>query len=51
MQGLRDSRKLKKGESDLQVGNGAKVAVFDIMTYVLNLPSGLCLSLENFFCV
>ena len=41
MQGLRNSRKLTKGESDLRVGNGARVVVVAIGTYVLNLPSGL----------
>ena len=43
MQGLRDNRKLTKGEFDLRVGNGARVAVVAIGTYVLNLPSGFCL--------
>ena len=43
MQGLRDSRKLTKGESYLQVGNGARFAVVSIGTYVLNLPSGFFL--------
>ena len=51
MQGLRDSRKLTKVESDLRVGNGARVAAVAIGTYVLNLPSGFFLYLENCFCV
>ena len=51
MQGLKDRRKLTKGESDLQVGNGARVVVVAIGTYVLNLPSGFCLYLDNCFCV
>ena len=51
MQGLRDSRKLTKGESDLRLGNGARVAVVAIRTYVLNLLSGFCLHLDNCFCV
>ena len=51
MQGLRKSRKLAKGESDLRVGNGARVVVVTIGTYVLNLPSGLYLNLGNFFYV
>ena len=38
MQGLRSSRKLAKGESVLQVGNGARVATAALWTYVLNLP-------------
>ena len=51
MRGLRNSRKLAKGESNLRVGNGAKVATIAIGTYVLNLPSRLCLNLDNFFYV
>ena len=51
MQGLKDNRKLTKGEFDLLVGNGARVAAVAIGTYVLNLPSGFCLYLDNFFCV
>ena len=51
MQGLRDNMKLTKGESDLRVGNGARVAAVAIGTYVLNLPSGFCLYLDNCFCV
>ena len=39
MQGPRNNRKLTKGESDLRVGNGARVADVAIGTYVLNLPS------------
>ena len=38
MQGPRNSRKLTKGESDLRIGNGARVAAISIRTYVLNLP-------------
>ena len=51
MQGLRDSKKLIKGEFDLRVGNGARVAAVAIGTYVLNLPSGFCLYLDYCFCV
>ena len=40
-------RKLTKGEFDLQVGNDARVADVAIWTYVLNLPSGLCLNLDD----
>ena len=46
-QGLKNSRKLMKGESDLRVGNGASVAAIAIGTYVLNLPSGLFLNFDN----
>ena len=49
MQGLRNSRKLAKGEYDLQVGNDARVAAIAIRTYVLNLPSRLCLNLDKYF--
>ena len=38
MQGLRNNRKLTKGESNLRIGDGARVAVVAIGTYVLNLP-------------
>ena len=39
MQGPRNNRKLTKGETDLRVGNGARVAAVAIGTYVLNLPN------------
>ena len=44
---VRNSRKLTKGEPDLRVGNGARVVVSALWTYVLNLPSDLCLNLED----
>ena len=47
MQGLRNSKRLNKGELDLRVGNGARVAALAIGTYVLNLPSGLLLNLDD----
>ena len=37
MQGLRNSRKITKGEFDLEVCNGARVAAIAKWTYVLNL--------------
>ena len=46
MLGLRNSRKLTKGESDLRVDNGARVSATALWTYVLNLPSILCLNLD-----
>lgn len=49
MWGLRNDRKLNKGEADLGVGNGARVATLVIGPYVLSLPSGLLLKLENFY--
>ena len=48
MHGLRNIRKLTKGESDFRAGNGAGVTVTALWTYVLNLPSDLCLNLEDF---
>lgn len=51
VQGLRKSRALAKGEVDLRVGNGAKVAALAVGTYVLTLPSGLLLNLENCYYV
>ena len=47
MQALRNSRALAKGEVDLRVGNGARVAAVDIGTYFLSLPSGLVLELDD----
>ena len=47
MQVLRSNSKLTKGESDLQVGNGARVAGAALWTYVLNLHSDLCLNLDD----
>ena len=38
MQGPRNNRKLTKGESNLRIGDGARVAAVTIRTYVLNLP-------------
>ena len=41
VKGLRDSRKLKRSEVDLRVGNGARVAAMAVGTCELVLPSGL----------
>ncbi|KAK8593638.1 hypothetical protein V6N12_045714 [Hibiscus sabdariffa] len=46
--GLHMRRNLAKGDVDLQVGNGARVAALAVGTYVLSLPSGLVLTLEKF---
>ncbi|KAK8593868.1 hypothetical protein V6N12_045941 [Hibiscus sabdariffa] len=46
-QGLHTRRNLAKGDVDLRVGNGARVATLAVGTYVLPLPSGLILNLEN----
>ena len=51
MQGLKRSRQLKKGEVDLRVGNGAKVAALVVGSYELTFPSGLLLVLDNFYYV
>jgi len=50
-QGLRTSRALAKGEVDLRVGNVAKVDSLVVGTYVLTLPSGHLLNLENCYYV
>ncbi|KAK8600890.1 hypothetical protein V6N12_050735 [Hibiscus sabdariffa] len=51
VQGLQKRRNLDKGDVDLRVGNGAKVAALAIGTYTLSLPSGLVLNLENCYFV
>ena len=51
VQELQGSRTLAKGEVDLRVGNGAKVAAIAVGTYHLSLPTGLILELENCFYV
>ena len=51
LQGLRNSRSLMKGEVDLRVGNGARVAALAIGTYYLTLPSRLVLQLSNCYYV
>ncbi|VFQ61951.1 unnamed protein product, partial [Cuscuta campestris] len=47
MQGLKQSRRLTRGEIELRVGNGAPVAALAIGTYSLVLPSGLMLELND----
>ncbi|KAD4586260.1 hypothetical protein E3N88_23861 [Mikania micrantha] len=47
LQGLRKVRKLKIGDLELHVGNGQKVAVKAVGEYVLLLPNGLELVLNN----
>ena len=51
VQGLHKRRNLAKGDVDLRVGNGARVATLAVGTYVLSLPSGLVLELENCYFV
>ncbi|KAK8564635.1 hypothetical protein V6N12_058218 [Hibiscus sabdariffa] len=50
-QGLHMRRNLGKGDVDLRVGNGARVAALAVGIYVLSLPSGLVLNLENCYFV
>ena len=38
-----------KGEVDLRVGNGAKVAALEQWDYKLTLPAGLVILLRNFY--
>ena len=38
---------MAKGEVDLRVGNGAKVAALAVVTYVFTLPSDLIIQLEK----
>ena len=47
--GLKNNRQLNKGESNLQVGNGARVIALATRTYVLTLPSGLILNLDDYY--
>ena len=51
MQELRQSRSLARGEVDLRVGNGARVAAIAVGTYYLPLPSGHVLQLNNCYYV
>ncbi|KAL4351861.1 hypothetical protein GQ457_06G015580 [Hibiscus cannabinus] len=51
VQGLHTRRTLAKGDVDLRVGNGARVVALAVGTYVLSLPSGLILNLENCYFV
>jgi hypothetical protein len=47
LQGLSLTRRFAKGELDVRISNGAKVAVIVVVTYHLTLPSGLVLELNN----
>ncbi|VFQ76223.1 unnamed protein product [Cuscuta campestris] len=46
-EGLKQSRRLARGEIELRVGNGAPVAALAIGTYSLVLPSGLMFELND----
>jgi hypothetical protein len=39
LQGISETRRFARGELDVRVGNGAKVAVLAVGTYHLSLPS------------
>jgi hypothetical protein len=51
LQGLQRTRRFARGELDVRVGNGAKVAVIVVGTYHLSLPSGLILKINNCYCI
>jgi hypothetical protein len=51
LQGLSLTRRFAKGELDVRVGNGAKVAAIAVGTFHLPLPSGLVLKLNNYYCI
>ena len=47
MQDLIESRRLRKGDMILRIGNEAKIATEAIGTYPLQLPSGVRLDLKD----
>jgi hypothetical protein len=51
LQGLSLTRRFAKGELDVRVGNGAKVAAKAVDNFHLSLPSGLVLELNNCYCI
>jgi hypothetical protein len=51
LQGLSLTRRFVKGELDVRVSNGAKVAAIAVDTFHLLLPSGLVLELNNCYCI
>lgn len=51
LQGLQISRKLKKGEVNLQAGNGAKVVVLAVGSISLMLPTGKIFMLDDCYYV
>ena len=50
MEILQHSRRLERGEMDLQMGNRAKVVAIAIGRVDLKLPSGMVLVLNNIYC-
>jgi hypothetical protein len=51
LQGLSLTRRFAKGELDVYVCNGAKVAAIAVDTFHLLLPSELVLELNNCYCI
>jgi hypothetical protein len=51
LQGLSLTRQFVKGELNVRVGNGAKVAAIVVGTFHLPLPSGLVLELNNYYSI
>jgi hypothetical protein len=51
LQGLSPTRRFAKGELDVRVGNGAKIAAIAVDTFHLPLSSGLVLELNNCYCI
>jgi hypothetical protein len=51
LQGLSLTRRFAKGELDVHVSNGAKVAAIAVGTFHLPLPSGLVLELNNCYSI
>jgi hypothetical protein len=51
LQGLSLTRRFAKGELDVRVGNGAKVAAIAVDTFHVSLPSRLVLELNNCYCI
>jgi hypothetical protein len=51
LQGLSLTRRFAKGDLDVRVSNGVKVAAIITGTFHLPLPSGLVLKLNNYYCI
>jgi hypothetical protein len=51
LQGLTKTRRFTRGELDMRIGNGEKVAVLAVGTYHLSLSSGLVLELNTCYCI
>jgi hypothetical protein len=51
LQGLSETRRHAISELDVRVTNGAKVAAIAGSTYLLPLPLGLVLELNNCYCI